>query len=319
MYHFFQLCKLNHITEANIFWGSHTATVFLKKDLFWGPVPAHFYIHTKWKDLPWTYEGWNLSLLCTRVWVTMLFFVVIFVPDFFFWCEARNEFLRHVCDEIVDLSHTFWEWIWCVFNVVEVLCLLAVRNVFSIHHFAHSRLRVSLNLCLIICWDWEQCYACYTVEHLFKDHNFFFNQKCFLNYFIIDGVWKKKELSLTHHAVHLSPAINMWLIFKNLKRDHVTLLLKEFLWLPVKYCIQCKLKTLAVHHFDDTLLPYPSSSLCTYQPLRSLCSSIERLLQIPKTNLKTFSRCFFGYIALPGTRCQLTWELLPPSEVSKLS
>ena len=56
------------------------------------------------------------------------------------------------------------------------------------------------------------------------------------------------------------------LIFKKSKRDHVTPLLKELHWLPVKYCIQYKLTTLTFRHFHGTLPPYLSSSLCTYQP-----------------------------------------------------
>ena len=53
------------------------------------------------------------------------------------------------------------------------------------------------------------------------------------------------------------------LILKRSKRDHVTPLLKELHWLPVKYRIQYKLATLAFRHFDVTLPPYLSSSLCT--------------------------------------------------------
>ena len=86
------------------------------------------------------------------------------------------------------------------------------------------------------------------------------------------------------------------LILKKSKCDHVTPLLKELHWLPVKYRIQYKLTMLAFHHFDSTLPPY-LSSLCTYQPSRSLRSSTERLLKLPKTNLKTFGEFSFGYIA----------------------
>ena len=57
------------------------------------------------------------------------------------------------------------------------------------------------------------------------------------------------------------------------KCDHVTPLLEELHWLPVKYRIQYKLATLAFRHFDGTLPPYLSSSLCTYRPSRSLRSS----------------------------------------------
>ena len=94
------------------------------------------------------------------------------------------------------------------------------------------------------------------------------------------------------------------LILKKSKRDHVTPLLKELHWLPVKYHVQYKFATLAFRHFDGTLPPY-LSSLCTYQPSRSLCSSTERLLKIPKTNLKIFGECSFGYIA------PTVWNWLP--------
>ena len=86
------------------------------------------------------------------------------------------------------------------------------------------------------------------------------------------------------------------LILKKWKCDHVTPVLKEIHWLPVKYRIQYKLATLAFCHFDGTLLPYLSSSLWTYQPSRSLRSSTERMLKIQKTNLKTFGERSFGYI-----------------------
>ena len=92
------------------------------------------------------------------------------------------------------------------------------------------------------------------------------------------------------------------LILNKSKRDHVTPLLKELHWLPVKYRIQYKL---AFRHFDGTLPPYLSSSLCTYQPSRSLRSSTERLLKIPKTNLKTFGERSFGHIA------PTVWTSLP--------
>ena len=86
--------------------------------------------------------------------------------------------------------------------------------------------------------------------------------------------------------------------------SHVPLL-KELHWLPVKYHIQYKLSTLAFRHCDGTLPPYLSSSLCTYQPSRSLRSSTERLLKIPKTNLKNFGERSFCYIA------PTVWNSLP--------
>ena len=95
------------------------------------------------------------------------------------------------------------------------------------------------------------------------------------------------------------------LILETSECDHVTPPLKLLHWLPVKYRIQYKLSTLAFRHFDGTLPPYLSSSLCTYQPSRSLPSSTERLLKIPKTNLKIFGARSFGYIA------PTMWNSLP--------
>ena len=93
--------------------------------------------------------------------------------------------------------------------------------------------------------------------------------------------------------------------WKKSKRDHVTPLLKELHWLAVKYRIQYKLATLAFRHFDGTLPSYLSSSLCTYQLSRSLRSSTEKLLKIPKTNLKTFGERSFDYIV------PTVWNWLP--------
>ena len=96
------------------------------------------------------------------------------------------------------------------------------------------------------------------------------------------------------------------LILKKSKRDHVTPLLKELHWLPVKYRIQYKLATLAFRHFDGTLPPYLSSSFCTYQPSRSFRSSTERLLKIQKTYFKTSVNVLLvTLLRLSGTRCRL--------------
>ena len=56
------------------------------------------------------------------------------------------------------------------------------------------------------------------------------------------------------------------LVTKTSKRDLITLLFKELHWLPVKYCIQDKLGTLAFRHFDGTHPLYMLSSLITYLP-----------------------------------------------------
>ena len=46
------------------------------------------------------------------------------------------------------------------------------------------------------------------------------------------------------------------LVLKKRRRDHVTPLLKELHWLPVKFRCQYKIATLAYRHFDGSLPPH---------------------------------------------------------------
>ena len=95
------------------------------------------------------------------------------------------------------------------------------------------------------------------------------------------------------------------LVLKKRRRDHVTPLLKELHWLPVKFRCQYKIATLAYRHFEWSLPLYRSSSLCTYEPSRSLRSSSKKLLKIPKRNLKSFGQRSFSFMA-PSL-----WNYLP--------
>ena len=67
--------------------------------------------------------------------------------------------------------------------------------------------------------------------------------------------------------------------------------------LPVKFRCQYKIATLAYRYFEGSLPPYFSSSLCTYEPSRFLRSSNEKLLKIPKRNLKSFGQRSFSFMA----------------------
>ena len=80
------------------------------------------------------------------------------------------------------------------------------------------------------------------------------------------------------------------------KRDH-TPLLNELHRLPVKFHCKYKIATLAYHHFDGTLPSYLSASLCMYQTSHTLQSSSEKLLKIPKYNLKSVGDRSFSFIA----------------------
>ena len=97
------------------------------------------------------------------------------------------------------------------------------------------------------------------------------------------------------------------LILRKRRRDHATPLLKQLHWLPVESRITFKVATLAYRHFDGSLPQYLSNSLTTYQSSRTLRSSTERLLRVPKTNLQSAGRRSFAYSA-PSV-----WNSLPPS------
>ena len=77
------------------------------------------------------------------------------------------------------------------------------------------------------------------------------------------------------------------LVLRKRKREHVTPMLKELHWLPVKFRSQYKLAVLAFRHFDGSLPQYLSNLLHTYQSSRTLRSSEQKLLTIPRRKLKT--------------------------------
>jgi hypothetical protein len=97
------------------------------------------------------------------------------------------------------------------------------------------------------------------------------------------------------------------LVLRKRKRDHVTPLLRELHWLPVKARCQYKIAVLAYRHFDGSLAPYLSSSLCTRKASRALRSSNEKRLIVPARNLKSAGERAFSFAA-PSL-----WNSLPVS------
>ena len=71
------------------------------------------------------------------------------------------------------------------------------------------------------------------------------------------------------------------------KRDHITPLLKQLHWLPVKARCHYKIATLVYQFFDGSLAPSLASHLQKYQPSRNLRSSNENLLLAQRYSLKT--------------------------------
>ena len=81
------------------------------------------------------------------------------------------------------------------------------------------------------------------------------------------------------------------LVMKKSKRNHMTPLLQHLHWLPISARIEYKLATLAYLPLIELFL----STLNTYQPSRSLRSSGEKLLKVPRINLKSCSYSAFSY------------------------
>ena len=85
----------------------------------------------------------------------------------------------------------------------------------------------------------------------------------------------------------------------------VTSLWKKLHWPPVSERIVFKLATLSFRCFDGTLPPYLSCCLSSYSPSRSLLSSSQKRLTVPRVNLKSAGARSFQHQA------PLVWNSLP--------
>ena len=78
------------------------------------------------------------------------------------------------------------------------------------------------------------------------------------------------------------------------RHDNVTPLLKKLHRLPVSEHIVCELATLLFGYFDGTLPPYLSCCLFSHSSSRSLHSSSQKLLTLPRASLKTLLHSLFS-------------------------
>ena len=121
---------------------------------------------------------------------------------------------------------------------------------------------------------------------------------------------KKKRWGGGGEGVAAGVSFNLWL---EIEVQHDSF----WNWLPVKSCCEYKIATFDFRHFDGTLPPYRSASLCTYQTSRTLWSSSEKLLKIPKNNLKSVGERSFSFIASSvrySLPCQFAGSPFPPSQ-----
>ena len=89
------------------------------------------------------------------------------------------------------------------------------------------------------------------------------------------------------------------------RETHITPILKQVHWLPVKQRISYKLLLLTFKALHGIGPSYLSELLVPYLSSRSLRSSSQKLLVVPKTNCKSFGDRSFSYAA------PLLWNSLP--------
>lgn len=97
------------------------------------------------------------------------------------------------------------------------------------------------------------------------------------------------------------------LVLKKRKHDHVTPLLKELHWLPVKARITYKLALTAFKCKHTDYPSYLSELLVPYTPMRQLRSSTTNKLSLPRVNLKNYGERAFTFTG------PLAWNSLPES------
>ena len=96
------------------------------------------------------------------------------------------------------------------------------------------------------------------------------------------------------------------IITKKLKHDHVTPILKELHWLPVKERITYKICLTCYKCLHDLSPNYSQQLLTLYVPPRMLRSSCDKTTLVkPKTNYKSYGQRSFSYFA------PLVWNRLP--------
>ena len=88
------------------------------------------------------------------------------------------------------------------------------------------------------------------------------------------------------------------------KFDHITPILKDLHWLPVRERINFKLLLLTWKAINGLAPSYISNLLVPYQPVRALCSSDKHLPTVPRTSSTLGDHAFS--VAAP-----IFWNSLP--------
>ena len=89
------------------------------------------------------------------------------------------------------------------------------------------------------------------------------------------------------------------LITRSRKSEHITPVLRELHWLPVKYRLRFKVNTFTYKVLNRLAPAYMSDTVQKYQPTRSLRSTEKSLLVVPVLRTATYGeRCFSRHAAI---------------------
>ena len=91
------------------------------------------------------------------------------------------------------------------------------------------------------------------------------------------------------------------------KRDHITPILQNLHWLPVRSRINYKVILLTFKIIHGYCPDYLTNLISPYNPPRTLRSTTQNLLTVKKCRTKTFGNRSFSYAA------PTLWNSLPPS------
>ena len=91
------------------------------------------------------------------------------------------------------------------------------------------------------------------------------------------------------------------------KNEHMSPILQQLHWLPVKFRIDFKILMLTYKVLNNQAPNYISELLTLYKPSRALRPSSQMLLVVPKTNLKTK---LYGNRSFAASAPKL-WNALP--------
>ena len=103
------------------------------------------------------------------------------------------------------------------------------------------------------------------------------------------------------------------LVSRSKKSVHITPILRELHWLPIKSRIHYKVILLTFSIVHGLSPHYMSELVSSYTPARALRSSAHQLLQIPRRNTKTYGKRTFTYSG------PTLWNSLPDSLRSEMN